>query len=150
MLELLKTIQQTGTQTKCTPANQRRATLDENSCLQCLKYCLRCQDAARKLAISPAGLYTLAACIMSTVNQSRLLTLEVSSFFCFFFFLTVANAKFPVGFFIRVVFTTAVDQSVLRIGHGGRAQHGIGRHEHNATPVRRARQVQISGGHDVR
>lgn len=77
LLELLKTIQQSGTQTKCTPANQRRITLDENSCLQCLKYCLRCQDAARKLAISPAGLYTLAACIMSTVNQSRLLTLEV-------------------------------------------------------------------------
>lgn len=81
MLELLKTIQQNGTQTKCTPANQRRITLDENSCLQCLKYCLRCQDAARKLAISPAGLYTLAACIMSTVNQSRLLTLEVCILF---------------------------------------------------------------------
>jgi len=77
LLELLKTIQQNGTQTKCTPANQRRITLDENACLQCLKYCMRCQDAARKLAISPAGLYTLAACIMSTVNQSRLLTLEV-------------------------------------------------------------------------
>lgn len=77
LLELLKTIQQSGSQTKCTAANQRRVALDENSCLQCLKYCLRCQDAARKLAISPAGLYTLAACIMSTVNQSRLLTLEV-------------------------------------------------------------------------
>lgn len=77
LLELLKTIQQNGTQTKCTPANQRRITIDENACLQCLKYCMRCQDAARKLAISPAGLYTLAACIMSTVNQSRLLTLEV-------------------------------------------------------------------------
>ncbi|VVC32340.1 Hypothetical protein CINCED_3A012824 [Cinara cedri] len=82
LLELLKTIQQTGTQTKCTPANQRRVTLDENSCLQCLKYCLRCQDAARKLAISPAGLYTLAACIMSTVNQSRLLTLELLTKAC--------------------------------------------------------------------
>lgn len=81
LLELLKTIQQSGSQTKCTAANQRRVALDENSCLQCLKYCLRCQDAARKLAISPAGLYTLAACIMSTVNQSRLLTLEVRRVF---------------------------------------------------------------------
>ncbi|XP_001946564.2 uncharacterized protein LOC100166066 isoform X2 [Acyrthosiphon pisum] len=82
LLELLKTIQQNGTQTKCTPANQRRIALDENACLQCLKYCMRCQDAARKLAISPAGLYTLAACIMSTVNQSRLLTLELLTKAC--------------------------------------------------------------------
>ncbi|XP_050441803.1 uncharacterized protein LOC126846442 isoform X2 [Adelges cooleyi] len=82
LLELLKTIQQSGTQTKGTPANQRRVTLDENSCLQCLKYCLRCQDASRKLAISSAGLYTLAACIMSTVNQSRIMTLELLTKAC--------------------------------------------------------------------
>ncbi|XP_025407834.1 uncharacterized protein LOC112681747 isoform X2 [Sipha flava] len=82
LLELLKTIQQNGTQTKCTPANQRRNALDENSCLQCLKYCLRCQDAARRLAVSSAGLYTLAACIMSTVNSSRLLTLELLTKAC--------------------------------------------------------------------
>ncbi|XP_050545477.1 uncharacterized protein LOC126907874 isoform X2 [Daktulosphaira vitifoliae] len=82
LLELLKTIQQSGSQTKSTPANQRRITLDENACLQCLKYCLRCQDAARKLAISSAGLYTLAACIMSTINQSRLITLELLTTAC--------------------------------------------------------------------
>jgi hypothetical protein len=89
LLELLKTIQQNGTQTKCTPANQRRNALDENSCLQCLKYCLRCQDAARRLAVSSAGLYTLAACIMSTVNSSRLLTLEVCT--------RIFTPAFPVG-----------------------------------------------------
>jgi len=38
---------------------------------------------------------------------------------------------------------------VLRVGHGGRTQHGFGRDEHDATEIRRAGQVQISGGHDV-
>lgn len=79
----------------------RRCLLDEHSCLQCLRSCLRCQDAPRRFASSPAGLFTLAVCIMSNVNKSRILALEVKPsannivkallMFFFFFYSVVQN-----------------------------------------------------------
>lgn len=63
------------------PAVQRRALLDELACLQCLHCCcLRYSDAIRRLTASSAGLFTLAVCIMSNVNKSRIMALEVPSF----------------------------------------------------------------------
>ncbi|XP_077297031.1 multiple wing hairs isoform X2 [Arctopsyche grandis] len=65
------------------PAQQRRALLDELACLQCLQSCCqRYQEAARRLVACPAGLYALAACIMSTVNKSRILALQLLTTAC--------------------------------------------------------------------
>lgn len=64
------------------PAIQRRALLDELICLQCLLCCCqRYSDAVRKLTASSAGLFTLAVCIMSNVNKSRIIALEVCKYF---------------------------------------------------------------------
>lgn len=81
LLELLRAVQlsQASQQTRCPPPVLRRALLDEHSCLQCIRSCLRCPDAARRLAASPAGLFTLAVCIMSNVSKSRVIALEVGS-----------------------------------------------------------------------
>lgn len=96
LLELLRSVQltQASHTGRVPPAVLRRCLLDEHSCLQCLRSCLRCQDAPRRFASSPAGLFTLAVCIMSNVNKSRILALEVSThlslslssyrFYCFF------------------------------------------------------------------
>lgn len=80
LLELLRAVQlsQASQQQKRPPQIFRRALLDEHSCLICLKHCLRCSDATRRLVSSPAGLFTLAVCIMSNVTQSRIIALEVS------------------------------------------------------------------------
>lgn len=79
LLELLRAVQlsQASQQQRCPPQVLRRALLDEHSCLVCLKHCLRCPDASRRLASSPAGLFTLAVCIMSNVTKSRIIALEV-------------------------------------------------------------------------
>lgn len=81
---------------KVPPSVQRRALLDELSCLQCIyNCCARYTDAIRKLTASSAGLFTLAICIMSNVNKSRIIALQVKrstiisiQFLCFkqFFF----------------------------------------------------------------
>lgn len=79
LLELLKSIQQKDPQKqgKVAPTTHRRTLLEENSCLQCLQYCMRCEETSRRLAVSSAGLYTLAVCIMSSVSKSRIISLEV-------------------------------------------------------------------------
>ncbi|XP_075231903.1 multiple wing hairs isoform X2 [Lycorma delicatula] len=84
LLELLRSVQlnQASHQGKIPPPILRRALVDEHSCLQCLKSCLRCQDAPRRLASSPAGLFTIAVCIMSNVNKSRILALELLTKTC--------------------------------------------------------------------
>ncbi|PSN39858.1 hypothetical protein C0J52_25256, partial [Blattella germanica] len=84
LLELLRAVQlsQANQQTRCPPPILRRALLDEHSCLQCLRSCLRCPDAARRLAASPAGLFTLAVCIMSNVSKSRVIALELLTKAC--------------------------------------------------------------------
>nr|CAI5863363.1 unnamed protein product [Callosobruchus analis] len=64
--------------TKVPPALQRRALLDELACLQCLHACCtRYSEAVRKLTLTSAGLFTLAICIMSNVNKSRTLALQL-------------------------------------------------------------------------
>ncbi|XP_049853754.1 uncharacterized protein LOC126334988 isoform X2 [Schistocerca gregaria] len=60
----------------------RRALLDELACLQCLHACLRLPDAARRLARSPAGLYTLAVCVMSNATKSRVIALQLLTRAC--------------------------------------------------------------------
>ncbi|KDR16253.1 Formin-like protein 1 [Zootermopsis nevadensis] len=84
LLELLRAVQlsQASQQTRCPPPVLRRALLDEHSCLQCIRSCLRCPDAARRLAASPAGLFTLAVCIMSNVSKSRVIALELLTKAC--------------------------------------------------------------------
>lgn len=101
ILELLRSIQlnDSNQQIKVTPANHRRALLDENSCLQCLQYCLRCEETTRRLAMSSAGLFTLAVCIMSSVSKSRILALEVRSYFSIFY---------PYGTYVKIFPTTSV------------------------------------------
>ncbi|RZF40987.1 hypothetical protein LSTR_LSTR006290, partial [Laodelphax striatellus] len=78
LLELLRVVQlsQASHSGRPPPPVLRRSLLDEHACLQCLSACLRCQDAARRLASSPAGLFSVAVCIMSSVNKSLLLALE--------------------------------------------------------------------------
>ncbi|KAK6643065.1 hypothetical protein RUM43_004568 [Polyplax serrata] len=84
LLELLRAVQlsQASQQQKRPPQIFRRALLDEHSCLICLKHCLRCSDATRRLVSSPAGLFTLAVCIMSNVTQSRIIALELLTKAC--------------------------------------------------------------------
>ncbi|XP_022185829.2 uncharacterized protein LOC111044883 [Nilaparvata lugens] len=85
ILELLRVVQlsQASHSGRPPPPVLRRSLLDEHACLQCLSACLlRCQDAARRLASSPAGLFSVAVCIMSSVNKSRLLALELLTKTC--------------------------------------------------------------------
>nr|XP_023019512.1 uncharacterized protein LOC111508296 [Leptinotarsa decemlineata] len=90
LLDLLRAIQlsqsnnghpqqcSTNTITRLPPAVQRRTLLDELSCLQCLlNCCLRYSEAVRKLTSSSAGLFTLTICIMSNVNKSRIIALQI-------------------------------------------------------------------------
>lgn len=91
LLELLRVIQMnqangnpsggpgsSSTVGKVPPSVQKRALLDELSCLQCLLCCCnRYSEAVRKLTVSSTGLYTLAVCIMSNVNKSRIIALQV-------------------------------------------------------------------------
>ncbi|KAK9883776.1 hypothetical protein WA026_001966 [Henosepilachna vigintioctopunctata] len=68
---------------KISPAIQRRALLDELSCLQCLSTCCnRYSDGIRRLTTSSAGLFTLAICIMSNVNKSRTMALQLLAKVC--------------------------------------------------------------------
>ncbi|XP_050513273.1 uncharacterized protein LOC126888883 [Diabrotica virgifera virgifera] len=72
-----------GTTPKLSPALQRRTLLDELACLQCLyNCCVRYSESVRKLTASSAGLFTLAICIMSNVNKSRILALQLLSKAC--------------------------------------------------------------------
>jgi hypothetical protein len=74
LLELLKSVQ---SRLGGTGAARRQGLLEELACLQCLQLALRCQDTPRRLASSSAGLFPLAASIMSNVNKSRILALQV-------------------------------------------------------------------------
>ncbi|CAH0564231.1 unnamed protein product [Brassicogethes aeneus] len=95
LLDLLRAIQlsqsNNGHQTtgssnttgKVPPSVQRRALLDELSCLQCLlSCCTRYSEAVRKLTASSASLFTLAICIMSNVNKSRIIALQLLTKAC--------------------------------------------------------------------
>ncbi|XP_018331446.1 uncharacterized protein LOC108741227, partial [Agrilus planipennis] len=97
LLELLRNIQlsQNGhsggttsssvgsTLARTPPIVQRRALLDELACLQCLLCCcVRYHDAVHSLIASTAGLYTLAVCIMSSVNKSRIIALQLLTKAC--------------------------------------------------------------------
>ncbi|XP_034247856.1 uncharacterized protein LOC117649327 [Thrips palmi] len=85
LLELLRTVQlqqQGGGGAGGGVASQRQALLQENACLQCLHGCLRCPDAPRRLAVSSAGLFTLAVSTMSSVNKSRVLALQLLTKTC--------------------------------------------------------------------
>uniref|UniRef100_T1HBU3 GBD/FH3 domain-containing protein n=1 Tax=Rhodnius prolixus TaxID=13249 RepID=T1HBU3_RHOPR len=78
LLELLKSVQSTqGNQTA-----RRQNMVEELSCLQCLAHCLRCPDTPRRLALSSAGLFTLSAAIMSNLNKSRILALQILRKIC--------------------------------------------------------------------
>ncbi|XP_065202664.1 GATA zinc finger domain-containing protein 14 [Planococcus citri] len=84
LLELLRTIQanDSNQHTKATSALHRRSLLDENSCLQCLRYSLRCPETTRRLAMAPTGLFSLTVCIMSSVSKSRIIALELLTKIC--------------------------------------------------------------------
>lgn len=73
----------TGTTGKIPPSLQRRALLDELTCLQCLlNCCVRYTESLRKLISSSAGLFTVAVCIMSNVNKSRIIALQLLAKAC--------------------------------------------------------------------
>lgn len=108
LLELLRAIQlsqssnaaggagSVNTVGKIPPSVQKRALLDELSCLQCLlSCCTRYSDSVRKLPTSSAGLYTLAVCIMSNVNKARTLALQVRG---------IGQPRYPKTFCIRVFY----------------------------------------------
>ena len=61
-------------------ARFRRAVADEQSCLACLQHCLTLdpEEAPRRLVDHDNGLYTLAVCLLSHVNRSRIAALEVA------------------------------------------------------------------------
>ncbi|XP_059477877.1 uncharacterized protein LOC132198106 isoform X2 [Neocloeon triangulifer] len=85
LLEILRAVQlsQTTQKTRIPPAIARRALLDEHECLQCLQSCVaRSQEGARRLASSPAGLFTVAVGIMSNVTKSRILALQLLTRAC--------------------------------------------------------------------
>lgn len=102
LLDLLRAIQlsqsssgnthnSNGTTTigKIPPSVQRKTLLDELSCLQCLQCCCsRYSEAVRKLTASSAGLFTLTICIMSNVNKSRIIALQVKTETLFLIFST--------------------------------------------------------------
>ncbi|KAI5635429.1 hypothetical protein NE865_11802 [Phthorimaea operculella] len=80
LLELLRNVQlsQSGEGSRGPPAVRRRPLLDELACLQCLwSCCSRYPDCVRRLVSGSNGVYTLTVCIMSTVNKSRVLALQV-------------------------------------------------------------------------
>ncbi|KAK8401054.1 hypothetical protein O3P69_002677 [Scylla paramamosain] len=60
----------------------RRALVDEHEILGCLRYCLRCPEAAPRLAHYPPGLYTLAVATMSNLARSRTLALQLLTKAC--------------------------------------------------------------------
>ncbi|XP_065558342.1 uncharacterized protein LOC136026076 isoform X2 [Artemia franciscana] len=62
-------------------ARFRRAVADEQSCLACLQHCLTLdpEEAPRRLVDHDNGLYTLAVCLLSHVNRSRIAALELLS-----------------------------------------------------------------------
>ncbi|KAF5285565.1 hypothetical protein FQR65_LT13199 [Abscondita terminalis] len=90
LLELLRTIQLSqgnnngnNTSGRVPPSIQRRALLDELTCLQCLLCCcIRYSESVRRLTASSAGLFTLAVCIMSNVNKSRIIALQLLTKAC--------------------------------------------------------------------
>ncbi|KAF4519537.1 hypothetical protein B566_EDAN009440 [Ephemera danica] len=85
LLEVLRAVQlsQASHKTRAPPALARRALLDEHECLQCLQSCVaRSQEGARRLATSPAGLFTVAVGIMSNVTKSRVLALQLLTKAC--------------------------------------------------------------------
>ncbi|KAJ8934904.1 hypothetical protein NQ318_007110 [Aromia moschata] len=68
---------------RCRRPSKRRTLLDELSCLQCLlNCCARYSEAVRKLTSTSAGLFTLAICIMSNVNKSRIIALQLLTKAC--------------------------------------------------------------------
>ncbi|CAO1313706.1 unnamed protein product [Diamesa serratosioi] len=62
---------------------QRRALLDELSCLQCLSICCsRSSDASTRLGSSPVGLLPLACSATGTGIRSRILALQLLTMSC--------------------------------------------------------------------
>ncbi|XP_045497683.1 uncharacterized protein LOC123695799 isoform X1 [Colias croceus] len=85
LLELLRNVQlsQAGDAARGPPALRRRPLLDELACLQCLWSCsTRYPDCVRRLVSSSNGVYALAVCIMSSVNKSRILALQLLTAAC--------------------------------------------------------------------
>ncbi|XP_050735804.1 serine-rich adhesin for platelets-like isoform X4 [Eriocheir sinensis] len=60
----------------------RRALVDEHEALGCIRHCLRCPEAAPRLAHYPPGLYTLAVATMSNLARSRTLALQLLTKAC--------------------------------------------------------------------
>ncbi|XP_049868993.1 uncharacterized protein LOC126368856 [Pectinophora gossypiella] len=86
LLELLRNVQlsQSGDGARGPPAVRRRPLLDELACLQCLwSCCSRYPDCVRRLVAGSNGVYTLTVCIMSTVNKSRVLALQLLTKACY-------------------------------------------------------------------
>ncbi|KAF9413505.1 hypothetical protein HW555_008300 [Spodoptera exigua] len=86
LLELLRNVQlsQSGEGARGPPAVRRRPLLDELACLQCLwSCCSRYPDCVRRLVYGSNGVYTLTVCIMSTVNKSRVLALQLLTKACY-------------------------------------------------------------------
>ncbi|KAI8435582.1 hypothetical protein MSG28_003859 [Choristoneura fumiferana] len=86
LLELLRNVQlsQAGEGARGPPAVRRRPLLDELACLQCLWSCSsRYPDCVRRLVAGSNGVYTLTVCIMSTVNKSRVLALQLLTKSCY-------------------------------------------------------------------
>ncbi|XP_028155982.1 uncharacterized protein LOC114349711 isoform X1 [Ostrinia furnacalis] len=86
LLELLRNVQlsQAGEGARGPPAVRRRPLLDELACLQCLwSCCSRYPDCVRRLVAGSNGVYTLTVCIMSTVNKSRILALQLLTKACY-------------------------------------------------------------------
>lgn len=86
LLELLRNVQlsQSGEGARGPPAVRRRPLLDELACLQCLwSCCSRYPDCVRRLVAGSNGVYTLTVCIMSTVNKSRVLALQLLTKACY-------------------------------------------------------------------
>ncbi|XP_068631860.1 uncharacterized protein mwh [Battus philenor] len=86
LLELLRNVQlsQTGEGARGPPAVRRRPLLDELACLQCLWSCSsRYSDCVRRLVACSNGVYALTVCIMSTVNKTRVLALQLLTKSCY-------------------------------------------------------------------
>ncbi|CAH2038035.1 unnamed protein product, partial [Iphiclides podalirius] len=86
LLELLRNVQlsQTGDGARGPPAVRRRPLLDELACLQCLwSCCTRYSDCVRRLVAGSNSVYALTVCIMSTVNKTRVLALQLLTKGCY-------------------------------------------------------------------
>ncbi|XP_072932279.1 uncharacterized protein mwh isoform X2 [Epargyreus clarus] len=86
LLELLRNVQlsQAGEGARGPPAVRRRPLLDELACLQCLwSCCSRYSECIRRLVAGSNGVYALTVCIMSTVNKSRVLALQLLTKACY-------------------------------------------------------------------